>query len=78
MFFELYALNCKIICEVYMPCFNMADKKNMTDRGWMYSGWKRGRPSNEWVEKTNEFLDLAFSMPNLVESDTIKCPCSMC
>jgi hypothetical protein len=44
----------------------------------MYGGWKRGRPSNEWVEKTNEFLDRAFSIPELVESDTIKCPCSVC
>ena len=50
----------------------------MADRGWMYSGWKRGRPSNEWVEKTKEFLDRAFSIPELVESDTIKCPCSIC
>ncbi|XP_066335261.1 uncharacterized protein [Miscanthus floridulus] len=50
----------------------------MADRGWMYSGWKRGRPTNEWVEKTNEFLDRAYSIPELVESDTIKCPCAMC
>ena len=32
----------------------------------MYSGWKRGRPSNEWVEKTKEFLDRVFSIPELV------------
>jgi hypothetical protein len=44
----------------------------------MYSGWKHGRISNEWVNKTNEFLDHAFSIPELVESDTIKFPCSMC
>ena len=44
----------------------------MADRGWMYSGWKRGRPTNEWVEKTNEFLDRAYSIPELVESDTIR------
>jgi hypothetical protein len=50
----------------------------MADREWMYSGWKHGRISNEWVNKTNEFLDHAFSIPELVESDTIKCPCSMC
>ncbi|CAD6211431.1 unnamed protein product [Miscanthus lutarioriparius] len=50
----------------------------MADREWMYSGWKRGRLSNEWVDKTKEFLDHAFSIPELVESDTIKCPCSMC
>ena len=50
----------------------------MADRGWMYSGWKRGRPSHEWVEKTKDFLDRAFSIPKLVESDKIKCPCSIC
>lgn len=50
----------------------------MADRGWMYSGWKHGRPSNEWVERTNEFLDRAFSTPSLVEAGTIKCPCGMC
>jgi len=50
----------------------------MTDRGWMYSGWKHGRLSNEWVDKTKEFLDHAFSIPELVESDTIRCPCSIC
>ena len=50
----------------------------MTDRGWMFSGWKRGRLSNEWVDKTKEFLDHAFSIPELVESDTIRCPCSIC
>jgi len=50
----------------------------MTDRGWMYSSWKRGRLPNEWVDKTKEFLDHAFSIPELVESDTIRCPCSIC
>jgi len=50
----------------------------MADRGWMYSGWKRGRPSNEWVDKTKEFLDRAFSIPELVENGTIRCPCSLC
>jgi hypothetical protein len=50
----------------------------MADREWMYCGWKHDRISNEWVNKTNEFLDHAFSIPELVESDIIKCPCSMC
>jgi hypothetical protein len=44
----------------------------------MYSGWKRGRLSNEWVDKTKGFLDHAFSIPELVESDTIRCPCFIC
>jgi hypothetical protein len=50
----------------------------MADHGWMYSGGKHGRPTNEWVDKTNEFLDRAYSIPELVEFDTIKCPCAMC
>jgi hypothetical protein len=31
--------------------------------------------SNDWIENSNRFLDDAFSMPNLVEDGTIKCPC---
>jgi len=51
----------------------------MADREWMYSGWSRGQPpSHEWIEKTNSFLDHAFSMLGLVENDTIKCPCALC
>lgn len=50
----------------------------MAEREWMYIGWKRGAPSNEWADKTTEFLDRAFSIPTLVENDKIKCPCSVC
>jgi len=51
----------------------------MADREWMYSGWSHGLPpSHEWIEKTNSFLDHAFSMLGLVENDTIKCPCALC
>jgi hypothetical protein len=32
------------------------------DRRWMYEGWKkRGALSNEWVAKTDAFLDHAFA-----------------
>lgn len=51
----------------------------MEGREWMYTGWSRTQaPSNVWIENTNQFLDRAFSMPNQVEGDAIKCPCAMC
>jgi len=46
---------------------------------WMYIGWsRRETPSSDWIENTNKFFDRAFSMPNLVEDGTIKCPCAKC
>ena len=40
----------------------------------MYNGWQRGKaPSNEWIDGTTEFLNSAFSIPSIVENDTIKC-----
>lgn len=51
----------------------------MATRDWMYTGWSRAQPpSNDWIDNTNQFLDRAFSMPNLVEDNTIKCPCAVC
>jgi len=51
----------------------------MEERDWMYTGWSRTQPlSNDWIDNTNQFLDRAFSMPNLVEDGTIKCPCMVC
>ena len=48
-------------------------------RSWMYNGWQHGKlPSNEWVDETTEFLNHAFSLSDVVENDTIKCPCAMC
>ena len=45
----------------------------MEDHEWMYTGWSRMQaPSNVWIENTNRFLDHAFSMPNIVEDETIK------
>ena len=51
----------------------------MAECEWMYTGWscKQG-PSDDWIENTNKFLDRAFSMPNVVEDGTIKCPCATC
>jgi hypothetical protein len=32
------------------------------DRGWMYGGWKKnGAYTTEWMNKTQEFIDHAFS-----------------
>jgi len=51
----------------------------MIERDWMYTGWSCTQaPSNDWIENTNQFLDRAFSMPNVVEDGTIKCPCAKC
>jgi hypothetical protein len=44
--------------------------------GWIYSGWKKsGAHTSEWMNKTREFIDHAFS-GRLDES--VKCPCSRC
>jgi hypothetical protein len=46
------------------------------DYGWMYSGWKKGGGhTNEWVSKTKEFVNRAFSLAN---DCGVKCPCSKC
>jgi len=51
----------------------------MEDREWMYTGWSRTQaPSNDWIENSNIFLDHAFSVANIVEDETIKCPCVRC
>jgi hypothetical protein len=45
----------------------------------MYSGWECGKaPSNEWIDQTTEFLNFAFSLLGVAETDTIKCPYAMC
>jgi hypothetical protein len=44
------------------------------DRAWMYNGWSRNgrRHYDEWVAKTKDFMDHAFS---LSLSSTVRCPC---
>jgi hypothetical protein len=45
-------------------------------RGWMYGGWKKsGAHTTEWMNKTQDFIDHAFS-GRLDEG--VKCPCSRC
>jgi hypothetical protein len=46
------------------------------DRRWMYNGWKRnGAHTDEWLEKTNDFIKRAFS---LMTTKKIRCPCMKC
>jgi hypothetical protein len=46
------------------------------DRRWMYDGWKRnGAHTNEWWDKTNDFIERAFS---LATTEKIRCPCMKC
>jgi hypothetical protein len=43
------------------------------DRAWMYNGWSRnGRYFDEWVAKTKDFVDHAFS---LSLTGTVRFPC---
>jgi cytidine deaminase len=42
----------------------------------MYGGWKKGGAhTREWMNKSQEFIDRAFSLPN---NGGVKCPCSRC
>jgi hypothetical protein len=46
------------------------------DRGWMYGGRKKsGAYTREWMNKTQEFIDSAFSLPT---NRGVKCPYSRC
>ena len=47
------------------------------DREWMYTGWsKNGKFTDEWVDKTDAFLELVFSKVKGVS--VTWCPCSRC
>jgi hypothetical protein len=46
------------------------------DRKWIYDGWrKNGAHSREWVDKTNKFIEHAFSLSN---TEIVRCPCNKC
>jgi hypothetical protein len=46
------------------------------DQKWIYDGWrKNGAHSRERVDKTNKFIEQAFSLSN---SGIAMCPCSKC
>jgi hypothetical protein len=43
---------------------------------WMYDGWKRnGTHTDEWWEKTSDFIECAFS---LATTEKIRCLCVKC
>jgi hypothetical protein len=45
-------------------------------RSWMYGGWKKsGAHIREWMNKTQEFIDRAFSVPT---NRGVKCPYNIC
>jgi hypothetical protein len=45
-------------------------------RRWIYDGWKRnGAHTNEWWDKTSDFIERAFS---LATTEKIRCPCVKC
>ena len=59
------------VCWIEYVAKSMGD-----DRGWMYAGWKKGgRHTNEWFEKTQQFVDHAYKKST---HGVIKCPCSKC
>jgi len=48
----------------------------MDDRAWMYTGWNRGGDvTADWIEKTEAFLNRAFSK---IKGGKSTCPCSRC
>jgi hypothetical protein len=45
-------------------------------RGWMYDGWKKSRAhTREWMNKTQKFINRAFSVP---PEQGVKCPYNKC
>jgi hypothetical protein len=60
-------------CYLLNECF---DTRMAEDHGWMHGGWKKGGAhTKEWMKKTQEFIDHAFSLAN---NGGVKCPCSRC
>ena len=46
------------------------------DRRWMYDGWNINQAhSDEWIAKSNDFINRAFSLSTI---NKIRCPCSKC
>jgi hypothetical protein len=46
------------------------------ERQWMHDGWKRnGAHTDEWWEKTSDFIKCAFS---LATTEKIRCACVKC
>jgi hypothetical protein len=46
------------------------------DGKWMYDGWRKNDAhSRKWVDKTNKFIEHAFSLSS---TGIARCPCSKC
>jgi hypothetical protein len=57
----------------FMTCSALTVLGMDEDREWLDNGWSRnGRHSDEWVAKTKDFIDCAFS---LSLTNTVRCPC---
>jgi hypothetical protein len=67
------------MCDTYdASLLNIFFTSRMADqgRGWMYDGGKKsGALTMKWMNKTQEFIDHAFSRP---PDEGVKCPCSRC
>jgi hypothetical protein len=59
-----------------MCCVEYVAASMGEDRGWMYTGWKKGGShTKEWFEKTQWFVDHAYEKST---HGLIKCPCNKC
>jgi hypothetical protein len=62
--------------ELIIPLGSELPATLVDDRKWMYDGWrKNGAHLREWVDKTNNFIEHAFSLSNI---GIARCPCSKC
>jgi hypothetical protein len=62
--------------EVIIPLCSELPATMVDDQKWMYDGWrKNGAHLREWVDKTNKFIEHAFSLLN---NGMARCPCNMC
>jgi hypothetical protein len=58
--------------DVFMTWSTLIVSGITEDCEWMYNDWSRnGRHSDEWVAKTKDFVDRAFSMSL---TGTVRCP----
>jgi hypothetical protein len=62
--------------ELIIPFSSELLETMSDDRKWMYDGWrKNGAHSREWIDKTNKFIEHAFSLLN---TGIARCPCNKC
>jgi hypothetical protein len=62
--------------ELIIPLGSELPATMSEDQKLMYDGWKKnGAHSREWVDKTNKFIEHAFSVSN---TGITRCPCIKC